>query len=62
MQRKRFATLQASAALRGYVLMVTGDKAEHPFFVVYRWGLRVELDGMVELEQWLRGAGVEVTP
>jgi len=52
-ERKRFASLQALAAINGWRLDRIGDR-----FLISRWRWSAELPDLDAAEQWLRRAGV----
>jgi hypothetical protein len=50
---KRFATLQARAALAGVALAAIEDDAGRPAYVMTRWALTRQLDSLDAVERWL---------
>lgn len=56
--RKRFATLQAAAALRGITLHQSHDEAGRPRYIVNRWALTKELSDIEAVELFLAVQGV----
>lgn len=60
-EQKRFANLQAHAALAGYEVNCTVDVETGGLtFLCKRWSLLRKLDTLNEVEAWLRRARVEV--
>jgi len=58
---KRFADLQAHAALHGFELNVAVEvETGRITYLARRWSLERELDTLDEIEGWLRRAGVKV--
>jgi hypothetical protein len=55
---KRFATLRAQLALRGFELHITSS-AGQPVFMVSRWSMVREFDTLAELEAFAAQAGVK---
>jgi hypothetical protein len=51
--RKRFDTLQAQLALRGFVLVRSTDDAGGPLFIVSRWALTRQLHDLAAVEQFV---------
>lgn len=51
-ENKRFATLQARLALRGYVLVRSTDDNGGPLYIVSRWALTKQMAGLSEVEQF----------
>lgn len=51
--RKRFATLQASAVLRGITLHESHDEASRPRYIVNRGALTKELSNLEAVELFL---------
>ena len=49
---KRFATIRAELALKGFALVRGEDDAGRPLFIVSRWALTRQLNGMPELEKF----------
>ena len=50
---KRFATLQARAALAQVVLMQTTDDHDQPLYVASRWAMCKAFGSLDEVETWL---------
>ena len=49
---KRFATLQARLALRGYMLVRSTDDHGGPLYIISRWALTRQLHGLSEVEHF----------
>ena len=55
--RKRFATLQARAALAGVALSRTEDDRGHEVFIASKWALTKQLASLAEVEDLLARIG-----
>ena len=58
--RKRFATLQAMAMLKGVTVKAFMNDAERPEFLVMQFALTAFADSLDNLERHLRRFGVEI--
>lgn len=50
---KRFATIQARAALAGVTLHALDDDAGRTIYVLTRWHLTRQLEDLDDVERWL---------
>lgn len=57
---KRYSTLQAAAALRGFQLRASQDDLERHTFIVTRGHVTQELPSLEAVELWLQTQATEV--
>ena len=50
---KRFATVQASAAMRGVTIHCIDGDFGRPVYIASRWAMTKQLDTLEEVEAWL---------
>ena len=52
-EHKRFATLRAELALKGFAAFEGQDDAGRPLFIVSKWAMTRQLQGLPELERFV---------
>ena len=59
---KRFATIRAELALKGFALVRGEDDAGRPLYIVSKWAMTRQLSGLPELERFAEQVAPKVAP